>query len=121
MASCAVFFLCGCLHQRARSEQSFDEIRDAIEGKSAQEILQVLGEPDTRQPVFESDERWIWWSYTFLDGNDHPPELRGQIVHLEIVFRNPTRPHEERRPYSDWRIAEGFGVRFKLKLQPGNG
>jgi hypothetical protein len=104
----------GCSTPGSRSGKSFDEIRRLIAGKSAGEIVQVLGEPDTRQEIFNSDERWIWWNYTYLDGSDFPPEVRGHVVHLEIVFRNPAPRHEGRRPYSDWRIDEALGVSFKL-------
>lgn len=104
----------GCSTPGSRSEKSFDEIRRLIAGKTAGEIVQMLGEPDTRQEIFNSDERWIWWNYTFLDGNDFPPEVRGQVVHLEIVFRNPAAPHEVHRPYSDWRVDDALGVGFKL-------
>lgn len=117
----AFLLIAGCRGTSARSNQSFDEIRGSVEGKTAQEVVELLGEPDTRQSVFEADERWIWWNYTFLDGNDHPPELRGRVVHLEIVFSSPTRLSEMRRPYSEWRVAEGFGVSFKMPSNANEG
>ncbi len=115
----ALLVLVSCRATVARSDRSFDEILRLIEGKTAEEIVELLGEPDTRRQVFESDERWIWWNYTFLDGNDHPPELRGHVVHLEVVFRNPAKRSEGRRPYSEWRVAEDFGVDFKMPSDDG--
>ena len=109
-----MLLITGCSIPSSRSEKSFSEIRQLIAGKSAEEIARLLGEPDTRRQIFNSDERWIWWNYTYLDGKDFPPEVRGHVVHLEIVFRNPARPHERRRPYSDWRIDETLGVSFTL-------
>lgn len=110
----SVLLILGCPATASRSESSFDEIRQRIEGKTAAEVTRMLGEPDTRQQIFNADERWIWWNYTFLDGNDYPPELRGAVVHLEIVFKNPAPAHERREPYSDWRIDDALGVHFNL-------
>lgn len=109
----------GCRAPDARSERSFDEIQALVQGRTAGEVLGLLGEPDSRQVVFDADERWIWWNYTFLDGNDCPPELRGRVVHLEIVFRNPDRSASPRRPYLDWSIDEAFGVSFRSPSTDG--
>lgn len=108
--------LIACQGVRARSERSFDEIQTLAQGKTADQILRLLGEPDTRQVIFDADERWIWWNYTFLDGKDCPPEMRGRVVHLEIVFRNPRASgpaRTERRPYSEWRVDDAFGVAYR--------
>lgn len=112
----------GCGGPKARSPRSFDEIEALARGKSAEQIAQLLGEPDTRQMVFDADERWIWWNYTFLDGRDCPPEWRGRVVHLEIVFRNPRRPGREasdKRPYSEWRIDDPFGINYRAPWSDG--
>ncbi len=98
---------------RPRSEQSFSEISDRVHGMTAAEVVTVLGEPDSRQAVFLRDERWVWWNYTFLAGNDFPPEVRGQVVHLEIIFNNPTLSGREPLPYSEWKIAPAFGVSYQ--------
>jgi hypothetical protein len=106
----------GCSGPRARSERSFDQIQALARGKSAEQILRLLGEPDSREKLFDSDERWVWWNYTFLDGRDCPPEMRGRVVHLEIVFRNPGASgpaRTERRPYSEWRVDDAFGVAYR--------
>ena len=100
-----------------RSERSFDEIAAQVAALSAAEIAASLGEPDSRQPVFLRDERWIWWNYTFLAGEDYPPEARGQVVHLEITFRNPSA-RGTRSPYSKWRVARPFGISYRT---PGSG
>ena len=75
----------------------------------------MLGSPDTRQAVFDADERWIWWNYTFLDGPAHPPELRGRVVHLEIVFLNPGGGQTD--DYSAWVADEALSPNYRL---PGN-
>jgi hypothetical protein len=106
----------GCRGLRARSDRSFAEIQALARGKTGAQIVQILGEPDSRQAVFDGDERWIWWNYTFLDGPDCPPEMRGRVVHLEIVVRRPSSPEPPRAgrpPYSDWLVDDGFGITFK--------
>ncbi len=105
--------LLGCQGHQARSERSFYEIETLARGKTAEQILELLGEPDSRQKVFDADERWIWWNYTFLDGKDCPPEMRGRVVHLEIVVRNPERVGTSRRPYSEWQVDDAFGITYK--------
>ena len=104
--------LLACGRTAARSNRSFDQIQKLVAGKSAAEVAALLGEPDTRQSVLVGDERWIWWSYTFLDGEDIPPELRGQVVHLEITFERP--PHPSTAGESDWRISGPLGVSYSL-------
>ncbi|HKV11901.1 MAG TPA: hypothetical protein VJ725_27395 [Thermoanaerobaculia bacterium] len=111
--------LAGCSGPSARSERSFDQIQALAHGKSAEQILRLLGEPDSREVLFDADERWIWWNYTFLDGRDCPPEMRGRVVHLEIVVRNPIHSMNPRaaqagrRPYSEWRVDDAFGITYR--------
>lgn len=105
--------LAGCQRPRARSDRSFDEIQALVRGKTAQQLLQLLGAPDSRQEVFDAGERWIWWNYTFLDGQDCPPEMRGRVVHLEIVVRDPETVSVDRRPYSEWRVDDAFGITYR--------
>lgn len=107
-----------CRGARPRSEKSFDEIRDLVADRSAAEIESLLGAPDTRQPILLGDERWIWWSYTYLDGNGYPPEMRGHVVHLEILFERPEGSRAERPPDSAWRVSGPLGVSYTL---PGAG
>ena len=108
-----------CGNPRARSDRSFGEIESLAHGKTAEQILQLLGEPDSRQVVFDGDERWIWWNYTFLDGKDCPPEIRGRVVHLEIVVRNPERVSVDRRPYSEWQVDDAFGISYRAPATDG--
>jgi hypothetical protein len=113
----------GCRGPRARSDRSFSEIQALVQGKTAEQLLQLLGEPDSRQVVFDADERWIWWNYTFLDGKDCPPEMRGRVVHLEIIVKNPVRSIESarvsRRPYSEWRVDDAFGITYRAPATDG--
>lgn len=109
----------GCRGPRARSDRSFNEIQALARGKTAQQILQLLGEPDSRQEVFDAGERWIWWNYTFLDGKDCPPEMRGRVVHLEIVVRNPGRGQASRRSYSEWQVDDAFGITYQAPGDSG--
>ncbi len=110
----AALALAGCGRCRARSEKSFDEIHELVSGKTSGEVVRLLGEPDSRQPVFGSDQKWIWWDYTFLDGGDHPPEIRGRVVHLEIVFRNPERSDDHR-----WRVDGSLAVNYRMPSSDG--
>jgi hypothetical protein len=109
----------GCRGPRARSDRSFDEIQALARGKNAEQILQLLGEPDSRQEVFDAGERWIWWNYTFLDGKDCPPEMRGRVVHLEIVVRAPRHESAGRRPYAEWRVDDAFGITYQAPSTGG--
>lgn len=109
----------GCRGSQARSSRSFDQIQALARGKTAQQILELLGEPDSRQNVFDAGERWIWWNYTFLDGNDCPPEMRGRVVHLEIVVRDPKKVSTERRPYSEWQVDDAFGITYRAPSTDG--
>lgn len=105
-----------CEHRpHPRSELSFDEIAARIATMRAAEIARWLGEPDSRKKVFLRDERWIWWNYTFLDGDDYPPEIRGRIVHLEITLRDPAEPGRAPRPMAEWTVARPFGVEYRLR------
>jgi hypothetical protein len=101
--------LAGCGGVRPRSDWSFDEIQKKVSGHSAAEVEKLLGEPDVRQPVLLGDERWIWWNYTYLDGTDYPPEERGQVVHLEILFERPDSPTAAP---AAWKISGPLGVSY---------
>lgn len=118
-AALLLIALAGCRGPRARSDRSFSDIQALARGKTGQQILQILGEPDSRQQVFDADERWIWWNYTFLDGKDCPPEMRGRVVHLEIVVKNPERERASRRPYSEWRVDDAFGITYQAPSTDG--
>jgi len=105
-------------HGSPRSDKSFDQIRALVQGKTALEIEKILGPPDSRQRLLLGDERWIWWNYTFLGGQDYSPEVRGKIVHLQITFANPDLSGKARPPYYRWRIEDPESVSFVL---PGSG
>lgn len=105
----ATLALAGCGGVRPRSDWSFDEIRSKVSGRSAAEVEKLLGEPDVRQPVLLGDERWIWWNYTYLDGADYPPEERGRVVHLEILFE---RPDTAAVSLAAWKISGPLGVSY---------
>lgn len=112
-------FVLACGGPQPRSERSFAEISELVRGKTAGEVRYLLGEPDSRQVVFDADERWIWWNYTYLDGNDCPPELRGRVVHLEILFRNPRREAGARRRLAEWPVDDAYGVNFRVPGREG--
>jgi hypothetical protein len=116
-----VILLVGCGRSSARSGRSFPEIRNLVAGKTAAQVEAILGPPDTRQPALLDSERWIWWNYTFLAGNEYAPERRGQVVHLEIGFDPPakaesrvTSVRERRPPYNEWRISELLGITYAV-------
>lgn len=113
LAAAVLWAVEGGGHSRARSQRSFADIADRIAGMSAAEVIADLGEPDSRQPLYVDEERWIWWNYTYLAGEDCPPERRGQVVHLEVLFRKPEGESGTRRRYSQWFIAQPFGIRYR--------
>lgn len=103
-----------CTPPKARTERSYDEIKDLVVGKTTAEVTKLLGEPDTRQKLLDEDEKWIWWNYTFLEGNNYPPEKRGKVVHLEILFRSPSIVLPSASPPEEWRVDKDFGVTYEL-------
>jgi hypothetical protein len=106
--------LLAACHSSPRSDKSFDQIRGMVQGKTATEIEKILGPPDSRQPGLLGDERWIWWNYTYIGGQDYSPEIRGQIVHLQITFANPNVAVSIKPPYAKWRILDPQSVSFVL-------
>jgi hypothetical protein len=95
----------------ARSANSFDEICGQVAGKTAVEVEALLGSPDAREKLPIGDWRWIWWNYTFLDGDNYPPELRGKVVHLEIMFSSPMQTDV---PDSQWRVGGPLAVSYAI-------
>jgi hypothetical protein len=112
--SALLLCLLAACHASPRSDKSFDQIRGMVQGKTANEIEKILGPPDSRQPDLLGDERWIWWNYTYLGGQDYSPEIRGQIVHLQITFANPNVAASRRPAYAEWRILDPQNVSFVL-------
>jgi hypothetical protein len=100
----------------ARSRHSFDWIQRQAAGKTESQVERLLGKPDAREPRLIDDEVWIWWDYTFLDGEQYPPEVRGQVVHLEITFDKPPGTAGQDVPHAAWRVAGPSSVNFSRKL-----
>jgi hypothetical protein len=104
-----------CNYQRAKSENDFNKIREGVKEKTPDEVERMLGKPDSKQVMLSSGERWIWWNYTSLEGQDYPPELRGKVVHLEIIFQPDDSPGIARAASpSELRVSEPFGVSYTL-------
>jgi hypothetical protein len=91
----------------ARSPRSYDQIRLLVANKTGPDVERLLGPPDVRQTVLD-DQRWIWWSYTFLDGDQYAPEIRGQIVHLEITLQNTAAAP------TTWRVRGPMAVTYSV-------
>lgn len=102
-----------------RSQMSFDKIQSRVAGKTEAEVEQILGKPDTREVRLVDDDVWIWWDYTFLDGAQYAPELRGQIVHLEITFDKPPGVEGRDLPKAGWRVGGPFSVNFSRRAPHG--
>jgi hypothetical protein len=100
--------------QGPRSQSSFDEICETVAGKSAAEVEVLLGAPDSREEIPIGDQRWIWWDYTFLDGESYSPEIRGKTVHLEITFSSPIGPTRASTPASQWKVSSPLAVSYVL-------
>jgi hypothetical protein len=98
-----------------RSPRSFDEILRLVAGKTETEVEHLLGRPDTRESRLADDDVWVWWDYTFLDGEHYAPELRGQVVHLEITFDRPEELAGQTVPHVAWRVAGPFSVNFSRR------
>ena len=73
---------------------------------------------DSRQPLVLLGERWVWWNYTYLDGKNYPPEMRGRLVHLEIIFdRKLEEGGNAKAALSDLRISDPLSVSYALAQQ----
>lgn len=110
-----LLLLVACHTNGPKSKLCFDDLRASVCGKSAQEIQSLLGEPDLREPVVLGGERWVWWDYTYLDGKRYPPEMRGRLVHLEIVFERQGKPSEV--SLSSLRVSDSLSVSYALSQQ----
>ena len=107
--------LLACGQQGPKSNKSFDAIRDLVKGKTAAEVESLLGEPDSRQPLILSGERWVWWNYTYLDGKNYPPEMRGRVVHLEIIFERAGHAvGNAKAALSELRAADPLSVSYTI-------
>ena len=104
----------------ARSRQSFDQIRGLVANRTESEVESLLGKPDVRRRLPGDDnERWLFWNYTFLEGGQYAPELRRQVVHLEITFSNPAPSGSPAAPLASWRAVSPLAVSFSQPLGPG--
>jgi hypothetical protein len=95
----------------AKSDKSFDQIRELVSGKTASEVARLLGPPDTTENLLLGDERWTWWNYTYLGGEKWAPEVRGRVVHLKITFGGPA-VDSQGGSKDPLRVSEPFGVAF---------
>jgi hypothetical protein len=116
-AGCGIL---GCGGHGARSRRSFDQIQRLVVGRTEAEVERLLGAPDSREPQLVDDEVWIWWDYTFLDGTQYQPELRGRVVHLEITFGKPRPVAGTVTPRAAWRVSGPFAVNYSMP-QPARG
>ena len=103
----------GC-HSSPRSKQSFDEICTLVAGKSTFEVEALLGPPDSKGETPLGEERWIWWDYTALRGQQYSPDIRDKIVHLQITFSSPILPAASGIPPSQWRVRNPLAVSYLL-------
>jgi hypothetical protein len=94
--------------------KSFDQICHDVDGKTTVEVEKLLGEPNYHTVNGLGDEKWIWWNFAVLDGASYPPEVRGQVVHIEITFSNPLRRPGRPLPHSQWRVRAPFGVSYMI-------
>ncbi len=109
----SAFFACGGPSQHPR--RSFDQIRELAAGKTEAEVEALLGKPDTRDKILAVNERWVWWDYAYLDGNQYAPEVRGRPVHLEITFESPgSLGGGPPPPSSEWRATGPGAISYSL-------
>ena len=115
----ALLGLAACRHG-ARSNRSFEQIQSLVAGKTAAEVAKLLGPPDLKQDLLADDMRWVWWNYTFLDGANFAPEIRGRVVHLEITFESPaTTAADPQIPRERWLVSGPLGVSYTLPGEKG--
>lgn len=110
-----LLLLASCNLRRARSEKDFDGILKMVKGRTSAEIEQMLGKPDSKRKMLSSGEQWVWWNYTFLGGSNYPPELRGKVVHLEIILEPDDRAGVARSSFpGELRASSPFGISYTL-------
>jgi hypothetical protein len=109
-------FTLGCGQWVPKPNKCFDDIRDRVKGRTAAEIESLLGEPDSRQLMPMIGERWVWWNYTYLDGKNYPPELRGKVVHLEIIFERTSNAAAggAKMTLSDLKVIDPLSVSYTI-------
>lgn len=98
----------GCSPAPAGKGKDFDTLRGLVQGKTAQEVERLLGPPDMKRPMLSLGQRWIWWSYTYLDGYAYSPDDRGKVVNFEVIF-DPVG--------STLRVTNRFAVDFSFPTQ----
>ncbi|HLX06733.1 MAG TPA: hypothetical protein VKY89_02605 [Thermoanaerobaculia bacterium] len=99
-----------------RSKQSFDPIQRLVTGRTEADVERLLGRPDAREARPADEDVWIWWDFTFLDGVQYAPEVRGQVVHLEITFARPQGVAGRQASHAGWRVAGPFSVSYSRRL-----
>jgi hypothetical protein len=119
LCAASLLGLAACGRPAARSGRSFDQVQKLVAGKTAAEVATLLGPPDSRQELLADDERWVWWNYTYLDGANYAPEIRGQVVHLEITFESPSLVSATPVPREQWRVSGPLGVSYSLPAGKG--
>jgi hypothetical protein len=99
---------------RAKSDKSYDQICRMVSGKTEAEVESLLGKPDRLDHLPYGEERWTWWNYTYLEGKDWAPEVRNQVVHLEITFAAPLIAPVSVAERSSWRVSDPYGVGYVI-------
>ena len=98
----------------SRSAKSYDQIRAMVSGKTASEVRRLLGPPNKREALLLGDERWVWWDYTYLSGDNYPPKFQDRVVDLEITFENYSPASGLRDAKVDLRVTEPYGVDYSF-------
>lgn len=106
--------LLACAGPPARQTLSFTEVQRLVDGKTAAEVERLLGDPDLRESILDDEQRWVWWNHAVLDGLQYAPEVRGQVVHLEITFQlqRGSPATGEPAPAEEWRVLGPFAVSY---------
>jgi hypothetical protein len=93
------------------------EIARLVANRSESEVEKILGPPGARTPPLADEEVCIWWSATYLEGEQYPPELLGMPLHLEITFTKPAGAPGGAFPRSAWRVAGPFAVNSSQRVE----
>ena len=81
LAFCGLMLLTGCSRRNRLSSKSIDEIKSLIQGKSAKEVLALLGKPSTVNTQWsDADEGW-----NYRHAATHP--ATGNKMSIVVMFR----------------------------------
>lgn len=81
LALCGLMLLSGCSRQNRLSSKSIEELKSLFQGKSANEVLALLGKPSSVNTTpYDADEGW-----NYRHAATHP--ATGNKMSIQVMFR----------------------------------